>query len=213
MSILVQNVHDLVRSMLGDVEGELWNDDALMPFTQEAYKKAARALRSSEMGIFRKQSSSVAITAGQTTITRSGSPQLPADLVRPIELRERASGSGFYTPMNTSDGFIPSEAPAATIDIWDWFNDTIYLHACSANRDVEIQYEADLATVTDVDDVILIPDALGPLSKMVASMAARSRDELQHSRDWWEQAMEDLGQIAASEKRVKKGQGARFGSK
>jgi len=213
MATYVQNVHDLVRSMLGDVEGELWNDDSLMPFTQEAYKKAARALRSSEMGIFRKQSALINIPTGSTTISRTGPPTLPTDLVRPIELRERTEATGYYSPMSTSDGFIPSEAATATIDIWDWFNDTIYLHPCSVDRDIEIQYEADLPDVTDVDDTILIPDALGPIAKMVASMAARSRDELQHSRDWWEQAMEDLAQIDASERRVKKAQGARMGSK
>jgi hypothetical protein len=213
MADTVADVHSAVRALVGVGEtNEVFDDETLFPYTKIAYRKAARALRGAGMGLFQKQSSNITVTAGVTAIVRpTGSPSYPADLLRPIRLREKPAGETYFKRMNSSDGFIPDRAAGTSLQIWDWRNDTILVPAASIDSTVQILYEASLAALVDPSSTIAIPDAADPLSKMVASMVARSRDELNSAGAWWTEAMEDLAQIAASEKNTKAARGAAWG--
>ena len=193
--------------------GEVYDDDTLFPFTKIAYRKAARALRGAGMGLFIKQSSNITVTAGVTAISRTTPPTYPTDLLRPIRLREKPAGSTYFTNMNSSDGFIPDRAASTTgLQIWDWRNDTILVPACTLEVTVQVLYEAALPELTLPSGLILIPDAVDPMAKMVCAMVARSRDEIQNSAEWWGKAMEDLAQIAAGEKAAKQARPVEWGS-
>lgn len=213
MADTVADVHAAVRALVGIGEtASVFDDDTLFPYTKIAYRKAARALRGAGMGLFQKQSAEIMVNAGTTAISRSAAPTYPADLLRPIRMREKPTGSTYFEPMNSSDGFIPDQAAGTSLAIWDWRNDTILTRACTVNSVVQILYEAALAPLAGPASTIVIPDAVDPLAKMVASMVARSRDELNSATEWWNSAMEDLGQIAASEKATKAARGAVWGN-
>lgn len=201
--------------MLAETASEMWTDAILLPFVKASYRKAARALRPTGMGIFIKESSAISVTTGVSALSRSGGgATYPSDLVRPLRLRERKATTGTYTDMSNSDGFLPTSDPTKKLlEAWDWRNDQIVFPAALEDKEVIIQYEAELAALSGTSSVILIPDALDPLAKMVASMGARSRDEVTHAQELWAQAVEDLAQIAQAEERVKKARGAPWGKK
>lgn len=212
MADTVATVHATARAILADT-GETYDDDVLFPFTKIAHRKAARALRGAGMGLFQKQSSAITVTAAVTAISRSSAPTYPSDLLRPIRLREKPTGSTYYQRMNSSDGFLPDQAASTTgLAIWDWRNDTILVPACTINVDVQILYEAELAALTGPSSLIVIPDGIDPMAKMVASMVARSRDEKETAKEWWDEAMEDLAQIAAAEAAAKQARSVEWGS-
>ena len=209
MADTVADVHSAVRALVGIGEtNEVFDDDTLFPYTKIAYRKAARALRAAGMGLFQKQSSNINVVAGISSIGRTASPTYPTDLLRPIRLREKPTGSTYFQRMNSSDGFIPDRSPLTSLGIWDWRNDTILLAPASVDSTVQILYEATLVALVDPSSTIVIPDTVDPLAKMVASMVARSREELQSATAWWGEAMEDLAQIAASEKATKTARGS-----
>jgi len=214
------NVFDETRAHLADVAAEVWTDAVLLVFAQRAYRTCARYLRSKEMGLFRKQSTSVEVAAGKLGLARTGETDYPTYLtaapllLRPIELRESTVTTGPWTAMRSSDGFTPAAAASGgPLEIWDWREDKIIFPAhAGATVYVQILYEYELAALTTGADTILIPDALDAMALMTASFAAKSRDEKGISEMFKNEATADLDLIARAESAVKKAAGARWGT-
>ncbi|MGH9679842.1 MAG: hypothetical protein ACRD4Y_07810, partial [Candidatus Acidiferrales bacterium] len=111
----------LVRSLLNDAAGNLFTDAVLLPYVNSAYRKAQRALASIQSGSFLTDNVLLVVPAVaqadasvQVSITDATAPpnQLPPDLLVPVKLWERASGSSDdfieMTDLTDHDG-LPSE--------------------------------------------------------------------------------------------------------
>ena len=92
----------LVRSLLNDAAGNLFTDAVLLPFVNSGYRKAQRALANIQSGPFLTDNVLLVVAAveqvdasAQVSITDATAPpnQLPPDLLVPVKLWERASGS------------------------------------------------------------------------------------------------------------------------
>lgn len=214
----VSDVTAAARPLLTDTfasgAGETYTDDVLLPFVQRAYRYAARYLRAKQVSILRYQSSPIKLAVGKTAFTRSPgtAPNFPTDMVRPIMLRERPSGGGQkYKNMKISDNFLPDQDAGKELALFDWRNDTLEFIGATVDVDIQMQYEADLPELTDVDDTILIPDSVDALAGLVAAFAAESRDEQTNSTRLQTNAERDLDLIAAAELLVRRAKGAQFG--
>jgi hypothetical protein len=218
---LVSDINATTRAKLSDNgstgagTGEVYTDAVLLPFVNMAYRYAARYLRTKGMGLLRKQSVAIAVTIGQTALTRSpgAAPNFPADMLRPIALRERPTGGGVgtYTRMNSSDNFLPDRAAGPKLLLWDWRGDTIQFIGSTVNEDVQLQYEGDLAPLAGPSDTVLIPDGIDALACLTASFAAESRDEGENSEKLRQLGERDLDLIVAAELMLKKAAGAAWG--
>lgn len=216
---LVSDVTAAARALIGDTgasgAGEVYIDAVLIPFVQRAYRYAARYMRTKGVSVLRKQSAAIAVTVGQTTLTRpsGATPNYPADMLRPLHLREKQTGGGLvYVQMRMSDGFLPDQPTAAEMGLWDWRLDTVFFIGSTQNRDIQIQYEAELAAVTAAGDSLLIPDSIDALAGLVAAYAAESRDEQTNSDRLQKLAERDLDLLAASELLLRKAAGAKWGT-
>lgn len=214
MAILVSDVTLRARVRLSDIAGEQWDDETLVPFVVDAYEEAARVLRAKGMNLFRKESSAISVPSGTKTIVRSGgSPSFPSDLLRPLEIRWRAAGAGTWNtvPLKLNEGFFQDAAPTALLSLYDYRDDTIILGVgANVNTEVQIQYEADLPALTGPTDIIKIPNSIGPLALLVASYAAESRDEMEHSARWDDLAHKQLDLIALGEQNARAAIAARW---
>lgn len=218
---LVSDVTAQVRTLMTDIgnagAGETYTDAVLIPFVQRAYRFAARYLRARGVGLLRRQSSTVAVTAGQGAIGRSVSPTYPADLLRPLALRERLTSSGLaFQNMQPgqNNSFLPdfTGSTVTAFKIWDFRDDNILVPVSSQNNDVQILYEAELPAVTVVGDTLKIPDGLDALAGLAASYAAGSRDEQANAATLMAAALQDLDLIAACEKEARQAKTAQWGS-
>ncbi len=213
MPTLVSDVTARARIHLSDVAAEQWDDTTLIPFVVAAYEEAARVLRSKGMNLFRKESGTIAVASGTKVLNRTGGTTYPTDLLRPLEIRWRTAGATYWNtpPLRLNDGFFKDEATTASLSLYDWRNDQILLaNGANVNTEVQIQYEADLPAITAGSDQILIPNATGPLGFLVASYAADSRDELQHSARWDDLAHKQLELIAVEEMTARRAIGGRW---
>lgn len=209
------DVTEAARALLTDVDGEVYSDAVLLPFLQRAYRYAARYMRGKGVTLVRKQSAVIAMTIGQTTLTRSpgSAPNYPSDLLRPLQLRERQTGGGgLFTVMKLSEGFLPDQAAQDSFGLWEWRADTIYVPLAKQNRDVQIMYDADLTAITTVNDTLLIPDSTDALAAIVASFAAATRDEQTNSEKLRQLGERDLDLIVASELIARRAHGAQWGT-
>lgn len=214
-------IYETARATLADTSSEAFTDTVLSPFAKRACQKAARYLRSQGVSLFRKQSANISVSAATVQLARSGGTTYPTDMLRPIEIRERLATEtdADFKPMRCQPGFLPAEvAVSANRQYWDWINDTIVFPAASANSILQIQYEAyftDPASyiTNPASTNIAIPEAGEAIGLLIAAYAFYSRDEVNNGDRAYQQAMDDLGMIAAAEKAVETSRAARYGGR
>lgn len=75
-------------------------------------------------------------------VTYQASPTLPGDMIVPVRLWERFSGSNdFFRDMaETADG-LPGRSKGAWFREWEWRGDALYLVGAQQTNDIRIRYE------------------------------------------------------------------------
>ena len=210
----VADVNSQVKYIVADSAGDYLTDAYLLPYIQRAYRKAARVLRAAGMRLLVKDSSTIVVAAATTSLDRSGAGTLyPADLVRPLVLRERPSSppGGAWSQMSQQQELLYDATAAASRKVWDWRADTIYFPAASASTDIQIRYEAEIPALTGNSSTIAIDDALDAVALLAAAYVVQARDEQQASAKFEALGMEDLQLIAQAETGIKTARAASFG--
>jgi hypothetical protein len=196
----------LVRSLLNDAAGNLFTDGALLPYLNSAYRKVQRALENVQSGsqlsddaLLLVPAISAVDPAARVAITdATASPnQLPADLLVPLRLWERPSGSGSdFTEMVdfSNQGGLPSESQTSTLRYWEWRADGIYLLGATQDTQVRLRYRKAFPDLVDAASPVLIRNAQEVLAFFTAALASAARGAPQAIR--WDgagaDALEDL---------------------
>ena len=191
----------LVRSLLNDAAGNLFTDAVLLPYVNSAYRKAQRALANIQSGSFLTDDVLLVVTAvtqvdpsAQVSITDATAPpnQLPPDLLVPVKLWERASGSSDafmeMTDLTDHDG-LPSEPQALTLNYWEWRADGLYFLGATQDTQIRLRYQKSYPDLSDATSPVLIRQAQEVLAYAAAAMAGAARGAPQAER--WDAAAAD----------------------
>ncbi len=177
----------LVRALLNDSQGNLFTDGVLLPYVNAAYRKTQRALANIGSGNFIVDNATLlvpAVTAVdaslQVAITDATAPpnQLPTDLLRPVKLWERSSGSSddFREMVDlTGHGGLPSRAQATTLGVWEWRADGLYFLGATQDVQVRLRYHKAFPDLADAASNVLIRGAQESLAYCAAAMASMAR--------------------------------------
>ena len=213
-------IYETARATLADVAGDVFTDTVLSPFARRACHKAARYLRSRGSSHFRKEATGISAGSTITQLERtagSGIVTYPADMLRPIELREKLAADTEYKALRCQNGFLPSDVAAGSYrQYWDWRDDKIIIPAGTATTTFEIQYEAGFTdpvswVTTPSSTSIAIPDAGDAIAWLIAAYAFASRDERENAKAAYDIGMDDLAQIADADVNVATARAARYG--
>jgi hypothetical protein len=196
----------LVRSLLNDAAGNLFTDGALMPYLNSSYRKVQRALENVQSGSQLSDDALLVVPAisaidpaARASITdATASPnQLPANLLVPLRLWERPSGSSAdFVEMAdlTNHGGLPSESQTSTLNYWEWRADGIYLLGATQATQVRLRYRKAFPDLVDASSSVLLRNAQDVLAFFTAAMASAARGAPQALR--WDSAgadaLEDL---------------------
>lgn len=131
---------------------------------------------------------SVQVVIGYTGYTIGtetfSAPALPPDLLVPLTLRERASGTAenFITMHSPQEG-LPSCVQGAVFGMWEWRTDGIWMIGATVARDLQMRYEARLpligANANFATASAGIRDSTDALAYRVAWMYATARGAAQ----------------------------------
>ena len=199
-------ITSLVRSLLNDAAGNLFTDGALMPYLNSAYRKVQRALENIQSGSQLSDDALLLVPAIQAvdpalrvaiTDASAQSSQLPSDLLVPLRLWERPSGStGDFTEMDdlSDQGGLPSQAQGPTLQFWEWRADGIYMLGATQDTQVRLRYRKAFPDLIDGSSPVLIRNAQEALAFFAAAMASAARGAPQAVRwdDAGADALEDL---------------------
>lgn len=176
----------LARTLLNDPPAALWTDAVLLPLLNAAYRDLQQELANAGVSLLEGRievdlplvsGNGVTLAPNPPRLADDTTPALPADLLVPWTLEERATGSSdVFLPMERITGRFPAElAPLPRLRLWGWWSDAIWLIGATQPVTVRIRYERRLPTLTAASDPVLIPAASEALAFDTAALAARSR--------------------------------------
>lgn len=180
-------ITSLARSLLNDAQGNLFTDAVLLPYLNSAYRKAQRAIGNAGGGAFTQDDVLLVVPAVaqadaslQVSITDATAPpnQLPTDLLVPLKLWERPNGSSddFIEMADlTRHGGLPSRVQDATLSVWEWRADGIYLLGATRDTQIRLRYAKAYPDLTDATSPVLIRNAQEALAYATAALAGWAR--------------------------------------
>ena len=180
-------ITSLVRSLLNDAQGNLFTDAVLLPYANSAYRKVQRAIGNIGGGGFIQDDALLIVpgvaqvdTSLQIAITDATAPpnQLPTDLLVPMKLWERASGSSddFVEMVDLSQhGGLPSRAQGRTLSVWEWRADGVYFLGATQDTQIRLRYLKAYPDLTDASSPVLVRNAQEAIAYATAALAGWSR--------------------------------------
>lgn len=140
----VLNVHNLCRSLLDDIPGNIWSDDVLLPLTDATYRELQERL--AENGITTMAANiEFDVPADTTVLNASSSPALPGELIVPHRMWELPAGStARYIQVTKAHEQLPDLEPTQDLRYWDWLDGEIHLIGATRIVPVRLRYEHEL---------------------------------------------------------------------
>jgi hypothetical protein len=135
----------------------------------------------------------------QVSITDATAPpnQLPSDLLVPLKLWERCSGSSDdFVEMTdlTNHGGLPSQAQDVSLQVWEWRTEGIDFIGATQDVQIRLRYQKSYPDLVDATSPVLIRNGQEAIAYFTAAMASAARGAPQAER--WDlagaDALEDL---------------------
>ena len=184
----------LVRSLLDDAAvstGDVFTDAVLIPFINSAYHQVQFEMANHGVETFTKDNVVLTVpavtgidpsiqvvlndTQNQMT-TVSPTPQIPTDLLVPVRIWERQTGSSEpFLPMFQQKDGLPSEMQQERLRYWEWRTDGIILLGATQSNDIRLRYESVLPDVAQGSDTLQLRGAQDVIAFFAAALAAQSR--------------------------------------
>ncbi len=206
----VEAVMQAARVRLNDaiqsIGGDIFTDTA--PFSQQISNNAYRRLQDvlANSGYTRLMQETIFATVppcssfdygSQVYLNWAGynnssspfsSPALPQDMIAPLSIWERFSGSvGNYSPMDQVYNGLPTVAKGQLNKVWEWRADTIYMPGATGFTDIRLRYAAYLSDFVANSPILATPwygqpvqimRSLNALAWFMCGEFARSRSDL-----------------------------------
>lgn len=180
-------INFLARALLNDAAGNTFTDAFLLPFAQMAYRRINKALGNIQSTTYIKDNVQLIVSAVaaadasvQVSINDATAPpnQLPVDLLVPLNVWERASGStDDFQEMTdmTGEGGLPSQPQGQQLIYWEWRMDGLYFVGALQDTQIRLRYQAIPADVTSPVAAVLLRDGQNTMTLLTAAMAGLSR--------------------------------------
>jgi hypothetical protein len=189
--------------------GVIFPDFVLMPYANSAYRTTQRAMAMSGSPLFRIDNAELVVAAVssadpsvQVVVNDSTAApnQLPTDLIEPVKLWERQSGSSdaFVEMSNlTYTSGLPSRTQGQRLLEWEWRADGLYFVGATIDTQIRIRYRKALAYLIDGTSTILIRNSEETLAYFTAANAAAARGAPQ-AQTWETMADDALEKLIAA---------------
>jgi hypothetical protein len=172
MAITAQTALTEAKALLNDPSGTIYPDAAMLPLLQKAYAELQTKMMRSGLPVLKEQTSAQVVNAG--TVALGDGAGLPADLVYPIELGERAVGSSASIAFEdmTEMAWEPSTPQDTKLIYWNWRDEEIKFLGSTVAREVRIRYMKGLTRITAVNTPVTILNSTTFLAARCAAIAA-----------------------------------------
>jgi len=142
--------------------------------------------------------------------TTHSQPVLPPDLILPLSLMQRQTGSGAqFTPMYPAKLPLMSRMPGQFFGEWEWRSDAINMVGSVNTMDIRVRYEGRLPRVAVAADLTKTTinirdgeDVLGAAVAMIYSFSRGSAQRAEAKAVWKEEADELINRYVRKDQRI-----------
>jgi hypothetical protein len=190
--------NDAAISIAGDILAS--NQPYIFEMCQAALEELADRLADQGVNTFNKYAQILGLTASTSSdpgqmcaLSYSGyfdgqqtfaSPQLPADLLEPLEIWERQHGTiNRWGPMAQAADSISTRSPQSAFSIWDWQTDQLFLPLATQNNDLKMKYTCSIGQITGPDSTINVVGSKNAMAALVVSLLASARGGLESAQE------------------------------
>jgi hypothetical protein len=200
--VSLESVTNLLRAIANDMiysqAGEILTDQAnfLFPLLNDSLEWFQNEVNNHGVTTFEKETFLTGITPAafvpardpgqQVNISDTGYfdgtlnhplPQLPVDLLEPMRLWERQTGSvESWVPMrNVPDG-LPSQSPISRFSMWEWRQDAINMPGATQSNDIRLRYVGTHAILATPLDTLYFRGAVGAMAYKTVSVYLSSKN-------------------------------------
>lgn len=229
--VSLETVTNLIRAISNDMiysqAGEILTDSAnfLFPLLNDSLEWFQNEVNNHGVTTFEKETFLTGITPAafvpandpgqQVNISDTGYfdgtnnhalPQVPIDLLEPLRLWERQTGSTEnWVPMSYRADGISSQTPTSRFGSWEWRQDGIYMPGSTQENDIRIRYTGSHAVLVTPLDTLYFRGATGAMAYKTVSTYLASKNPDQ-SATAMKEAMLRLSQITSRSSRSKQRQ-------
>jgi hypothetical protein len=174
MALLASTVMLEAGAMLNDPALITYSYAVQLPYLRLAMQELQSKLLENGVSVLDTKTATLALTAvTSVSITSATDPALPADLLLPICLEERQTGtSNLFSPMFEREA-VPERPQGLCLTDWCWEEDGIKLVGALVDTDVRVTYQKSLTAITASGDPITVLGAQLFLSTRTAAWIAR----------------------------------------
>jgi len=149
-------------------------DTSLLPIINDEFEELWQVFVENDVPFVNKVFAPIVVGVGTTSIGPSSGSLLPVDLLEPIQLEERATGSTSNSDFvrMKERRFLPNANAVSTLDFWTWQEDQINLIGATTSRDVRIKGIKAPTLLTKLQDTIPIGFVSNYLAAAVGAKAA-----------------------------------------
>ena len=169
---------DSAAALLNDTARTIFTYDVQRPYLNMALTELREYLELNNIPLTNDSQENITVPAGTTEIifnAVSPAPSLPSDLVEPLELYERTSGStDDFLPMTRTMFLPPYVTVTSNLIYWSWMGQKIKFIGSNSDIEIRIDYTRSvLPNVTDQDDSIDYINAASFLYNRTGALCAQ----------------------------------------
>lgn len=171
MALLASDIIAETRGLLNDPSGAIYTTAPMLTLLNKVYKELQTKISALGVSTTKEVSAIIAVDAG--TVKLGDGSGLPASLLYPISLKERAKTSTEnFVDMDETEFEPLFPTPQPTIKFWAWREDELKFPACSTNREVLIRFVQTLGAITALTSPILIINSQQWLAQRLGAVAS-----------------------------------------
>jgi hypothetical protein len=169
--MLASVVMDRARAALNDRQGQLFTNDVLLPFVNNAWEDLQSEMQNNGLPTVYETSAVLSIPAGAIVVSTASTPPLPTDIIEPRNVYEKLSSETRWIPMKEYNDLLPS-TQGNRLGLWQWRDDELRLVGSTVATQLLIEYTKSLIDITGPNTVIPLNAAKLFLAYKTAAEAA-----------------------------------------
>lgn len=186
--------NDAAQSLAGDILSDA--QPYTMTLLEGAYESLQDTLIDSGINTYSEYAVVQGLTAAQTNdpgvqleltytgyydgAVQNGNVTLPADLLMPLEIWERQSGTtNRWAEMTQTADHISSRGISGCFSLWDYEFDTVFLPPANQSNDLKFKYIRYAPQLTTPTSPVLIARCKPALANLFVALACRARGGLE----------------------------------
>ena len=183
MPLIAAELMDRVRAHLNDVCGDVFDNAVLLPFLNGAWEELQTDLQAHGLPVTTKTTAIMTIPAGTLRLDGQSSPNLPSDMVDPLDVYERAPGTtGWSLMKEVPYGLFKGELQSR-LNAWRWEEEGLQFIGSHNPVEILIRYTRSFNDLIGENSPVPIPGAKLFFIYRTAAEAARDIGQNQSRAD------------------------------